>query len=143
MALAAKIKPARDYPNMNAMQAVRGTWEVSPATTDVARLPFARGQWQAIGHIAANSMITLASLHIATGALAAGATIDVACGENGPTDAIVAGASLDAAGNTSVTVTAGLGYRPARSIVYAKITSAADLTAGKFSVLVQYYSKQD
>src|SRR4029077_9346342 len=128
MALAAKIKPARDFPSMNAIHSVRGTWEVGAASSDVARLPFNRGAWQVIGHIPANSMITVASLHIAVGALAAGATIDVACGENGPTDAIVAGASLDAVGNTQVTVTAGLGYRPARSIVYAKITSAADLT---------------
>ena len=140
---ALKPKPARDFPSMNALHAVRGSWDVANPQNS---LPLTRGQYIPIGTIPANAHIIAASVHVSTGALAAGATLDLAVGESTYQTALLTGQSLDAAGNFPASGTPGLGFspaNPARRIVFARLTSAAPLTAGAFNALVQYYAKQD
>lgn len=136
-----KAKPARDYPNINAVQAVRGQWSVAaPAQS----LPLTPGVWVPVGTIPANCFINGAEVGVSTGGLAAGATLDVQAGEFLPTDALVTAQSLDAAGVfVSPDASAGLGYRKNRSIIFARLTSALPLTAGAYNVIVSYYAKQD
>ncbi len=146
MALQQKMKPPRDYPNMNAIHAIRGQWAVNVAQTNLS-LPLLTGVWTQLGTIPGNSMITAAEMGVSIAVLPAASNLDIGFSEDPQTPPASAAASqlLDAVGVFPVAKTApGLGYRPNRTIVWGRYRSGgAPLTTGGFTAIVSYYPKQD
>jgi hypothetical protein len=146
MAQQQKMKPPRDYPNMNAIHAIRGQWAVNVAQTNLS-LPLLTGVWTQLGTIPANSMITAAEMGVSIAVLPAGSNLDLGFSNdpNTPPGAAAAVQLLDAIGVFPVAKTApGLGYRADQTVVWGRYRSGgAPLTAGGFTAIVTYYPKQD
>jgi hypothetical protein len=146
MALQQKMKPPRDYPNMNAIHAIRGQWAVGVAQTNLS-LPLTLNVWTQLGTIPGNSMITAAEMGVTLPTLPTGALLDLGFSESPNVVPASAAASqvLDAAGVFPVAKTAvGLGYRPNRTIVWGRLRSGSgELTVGGCTAIVSYYPKQD
>ena len=149
MALAAtlipKPKPPREYPNMNAIQGIRGWWDIDANAPGLGVVP---GKYVLLGTIQGRAMIIGAQLVVTTGGLAAGATYEIITANDlsatvRPQNLILA-TSLDAAGVFNPTGTEpAFGYSDERRYVLGRLTSAAPLTAGKWNVLVRYYTHFD
>jgi hypothetical protein len=149
MALAAtlipKPKPPRDYPNMNAILGIRGTFNVDLNAPGLGIVP---GKYVLLGTIQGRSSIISAQLVVTTGGLAAGATYELLTANDISAtvlpQSLLPATSLDAAGSFFPTGTEpALGYSNERRYVFGRLTSALPLTAGRWDAIVRYYTKFD
>jgi hypothetical protein len=142
--LAAKAKPPRDFPSMNAIQGIRGFWDVGGLGLSV--IP---GQITLLGTIPAGAMILSGEIAVAIGGLAAGGTLDIFTSnlmDGSNPRAIFTARSLDTPGAFFAADTvAGIGsmLSEERRYVFGRINSTLPLTAGRFNALIEYYCKRD
>jgi hypothetical protein len=150
MALVTKLKPARAYPSVNGVHAIRAHINQKPYDpNDVLSCWPSRGEF---------SLVSGVAVHIGTlpkGCCVLPAAKHVIVAFNGTTPAIIVGNLADpAAYLTSALiapgaiafagglVAAGMGYTADETPVYIKMTAAGN-TLGRLDLVVPFYAAQD
>ncbi|MET0651198.1 MAG: hypothetical protein ABWY63_01685 [Hyphomicrobiaceae bacterium] len=140
-----KPAPARDYPNMNALQAIRFNYDSTP-------LPDATGQATApssglrlnvavpVGTIPAKSYVLGMTWHVANATTAA-STLDVGTAA-APTRFLAAGA-LNAISRNDAAASACGYIGDVDTPILATLKVSADLSDSAFSFVIYYYPKGD